>query len=115
MTEDDVYPLLQSLAGGQVYPYVVPLDKQGQPVPLPPWVVFSLLDQPEGDVFCGQAEERTSLQVDVYAKTMAEARRVREEVRSALEPLSPGNVLKQQLKDADTGLMRAMLEVQIID
>ncbi|MGQ7072219.1 hypothetical protein ACUOA9_27775, partial [Escherichia sp. HC-TM1] len=29
MTEDDLYPLLASLAGGQVYPYVAPLGSDG--------------------------------------------------------------------------------------
>ena len=31
MTEDDLYPLLAPLAGGQVYPYVVPLGSDGKP------------------------------------------------------------------------------------
>jgi hypothetical protein len=29
MTEDDLYPLLAPLAGGQVYPYVAPLGSDG--------------------------------------------------------------------------------------
>ncbi|WP_213705117.1 hypothetical protein [Enterobacter asburiae] len=31
MTEDDIYPLLATLAGGKVYPYVAPLDNDDKP------------------------------------------------------------------------------------
>ena len=41
MTEDDLYPLLAPLAGGQVYPYVAPLDSDGKPSISPPWVILS--------------------------------------------------------------------------
>ncbi len=41
MTEADLYPHLAHLAGGQVYPYVVPL-LDGRPSVALPWVVFSL-------------------------------------------------------------------------
>ena len=115
MTEVDVESLISRLAGGKVYPYVVPMDKQGKPKPVPPWVVFSLVSQSDGDVFCGQAEELTTVQIDVYANTIKEARSIREEALAALGSLSPGDVMKQQFRDADTGLFRAMLEVQIID
>ncbi|STQ29337.1 putative structural component of prophage [Escherichia coli] len=39
MTEADLYPHLAHLAGGQVYPYVVPL-LDGRPSVALPWVVF---------------------------------------------------------------------------
>ncbi|ENW8961276.1 hypothetical protein E8Z23_RS27405, partial [Escherichia coli] len=42
MTEADLYPHLAHLAGGQVYPYVVPL-LDGRPSVALPWVVFSLI------------------------------------------------------------------------
>ncbi|EPF1758524.1 hypothetical protein ACSQU9_005235, partial [Escherichia coli] len=42
MTEADLYPHLAHLAGGQVYPYVVPLLDCRPSVALP-WVVFSLI------------------------------------------------------------------------
>ena len=42
MTETDLYPHLAHLAGGQVYPYVVPLQ-DGRPSVSLPWVVFSLI------------------------------------------------------------------------
>jgi hypothetical protein len=42
MTEATIYALIGALADGQVYPYVVPLNAQGEPAVSPPWVVFSL-------------------------------------------------------------------------
>ena len=44
MTEDDLYPLLEPLAGGQVYPYVAPLGSDGKPSVSPPWIIFSIVD-----------------------------------------------------------------------
>ncbi|MGQ7110061.1 hypothetical protein ACUOFC_10815, partial [Escherichia sp. TWPC-MK] len=49
MTEDDLYPLLASLAGGQVYPYVAPLGSDGQPSVAAPWVVFSIISDVAAD------------------------------------------------------------------
>lgn len=40
MREATLYSLLSQLAGGQVYPYVVPLT-EGKPAVSPPWLVFS--------------------------------------------------------------------------
>ncbi len=55
MTEADLYPHLAHLAGGQVYPYVVPL-LDGRPSVALPWVVFSLISSVSADVMGGQAE-----------------------------------------------------------
>ncbi len=49
MTEADLYPHLAHLAGGQVYPYVVPL-LDGRPSVALPWVVFSLISSVSADV-----------------------------------------------------------------
>lgn len=114
MTEADVYPLLKDLAGGQVYRYVVKLNAAGEPAIAPPWVVFSLSTTAE-DVFCGSAEAVNALQIDVYAKTVAEAREIREQALMCISSFNPGQVIKQQFPDQDTGLLRAFLEVQIID
>ncbi|KNG35684.1 hypothetical protein WR11_20330, partial [Escherichia coli] len=51
MTEADLYPHLAHLAGGQVYPYVVPL-LDGRPSVALPWVVFSLISSVSADVGC---------------------------------------------------------------
>ncbi|MCM4288558.1 methyl-accepting chemotaxis protein, partial [Escherichia coli] len=42
------------LAGGQVYPYVVPL-LDGRPSVALPWVVFSLISSVSADVMGGEA------------------------------------------------------------
>ncbi|EPC0779533.1 TPA: DUF3168 domain-containing protein, partial [Escherichia coli] len=68
MTEADLYPYLAHLAGGQVYPYVVPL-LDGRPSVALPWVVFSLISSVSADVMGGQAESSVSVQIDVYAGT----------------------------------------------
>jgi hypothetical protein len=67
MTEDTLYSLLSSLAGGQVYPHVAPLNENGSPSISPPWVVFSLPSEVSEDTLCGQAETSVTIQVDVYA------------------------------------------------
>lgn len=50
MTEDDLYPLLEPLAGGQVYPYVAPLGSDGKPSVSPPWIISSIVDDVSADV-----------------------------------------------------------------
>ncbi|EKK66373.1 hypothetical protein EC100869_2995, partial [Escherichia coli 10.0869] len=58
-----MYPHLAHLAGGQVYPYVVPL-LDGRPSVALPWVVFSLISSVSADVMGGQAESSVSVQID---------------------------------------------------
>ena len=57
MREATLYSLLSQLAGGQVYPYVVPLT-EGKPAVSPPWLVFSVVSDTASDVLDGQAESR---------------------------------------------------------
>ncbi|GKX58346.1 DUF3168 domain-containing protein [Leminorella grimontii] len=115
MTEADIYPLVKALAGGRVFPYVVPLNAKDEPAVDPPWVVFSLISHSLADVLCGTAEEKNALQVDVYSKTLAQARTIRNEVLAALSPL--GLTDRQLLQDYDStsGLFRATIDAQIID
>lgn len=49
MREGTLYSLLSQLAGGQVYPYVVPLT-EGKPAVSPPWLVFSVVSDTASDV-----------------------------------------------------------------
>lgn len=114
MTEEDIYSRLSGLADGKVYPYVVKLNEQGKPAVGAPWVVFSL-SSVAADVLCGPAEETVSLQIDVYARTLIQARSIREQALDAVQDLMPSQVMKQQFPDRETGLIRAMLEVQIIN
>ncbi|STM11026.1 major tail subunit encoded within prophage CP-933V [Escherichia coli] len=93
MTEADLYPHLAHLAGGQVYPYVVPL-LDGRPSVALPWVVFSLISSVSADVMGGQAESSVSVQIDVYAGTVTQARQIRQDAREAIMLLAPGPSVK---------------------
>lgn len=115
MTETDIYPLISALAGGNVYPYVIPLNSSGEPAIFPPWVVFSFVSQPSADVLCGPAETTSSVQFDVYAKTISQAREICSEVIAALSSLAPGNQMLTHGYDSDAGLYRSTAELQFID
>ncbi|MCN5971262.1 DUF3168 domain-containing protein, partial [Escherichia coli] len=95
MTEADLYPHLAHLAGGQVYPYVVPLQDDRPSVSLP-WVVFSLISAVSADVMGGQAESSVSVQIDVYAVTVTQARQIRQDAREAIMALAPESVSEMQ-------------------
>lgn len=115
MTEADVYTLLADLADGQIFPYVVPLDNQGRPAIPPPWAVFSFVSHVSADTFAGEAETANRLQIDVYARTLAEAREIRTAAATALSPLAPGDFMRLQGYDSATALYRATLEVLLVD
>ncbi|WP_333610126.1 DUF3168 domain-containing protein [Pantoea piersonii] len=112
MTESQIYPLISELSGGQVYPYVVPLNPQGEPSVSPPWLVFTVVSEVFSDTLCGPAEENGTLQVDVYASTPDEARAIREQAVNALSPLNFTQMNKTNGYESDTGLFRATLEIQ---
>lgn len=114
MNESDIYPLIANLAGGKVYPYVVPLNAAGNPAVSPPWVVFSLPTDISSDVLCGPAESRVSIQIDVYSKTIDEARAIREQALNQLLPLGLAEISKLPFYEADTKLHRATLEGSVI-
>lgn len=114
MTEDDLFPLLASLAGGQVYPYVAPLATDGNPSISPPWVIFSLVSDVAADVLCGQAESAVSVQVDVYSSTITEARTIRNMALDALQVLKPENIVKTPGYEPELHYHRATLEFQVI-
>ncbi|EPC3783315.1 MULTISPECIES: tail completion protein gp17 [Citrobacter] len=113
MTEDDIYPFLAPLASGNVYPYVAPLGDDGQPSISPPWVIFSIISDVSADVLCGQAESGISVQVDVYALTISEAREIRDMALHAVKPLNPTNVTKTPGYEPDKRYYRSSLEFQI--
>ncbi len=115
MTETDIHPLIAEIANGNVYPYIIPLNSEGEPAISPPWVVFSFASQPSADVLCGSAETTSSVQFDVYAVTIAVARNICGEVIAALSPLAPGNQMLTHGHDPDTGLYRVTAELQFID
>ncbi|MDX7992962.1 tail completion protein gp17 [Xenorhabdus littoralis] len=109
MKEADLFPLLAPVLPDQVFPYVAP---QSAPPVAPPWLVFSLysIDQ---DVLNGQAGTLTNLQIDVYGRTIDDARAIRDRARSAITGLSPTGLSETQSYESDTALYRATLECQI--
>ncbi|ELY2798365.1 DUF3168 domain-containing protein [Cronobacter dublinensis] len=113
MTEDNLYPLLAHLAGGQVYPYVAPLGSDGKPSVSPPWVIYSIITDIAADVLCGQAESAVSVQVDVYSSTITEARNIRDMALNALQALKPENIVKTPSYEPDLRYHRATLEFQV--
>ena len=113
MTEDDLYPLLAPLAGGQVYPYVAPLGGDGKPSVSPPWIIFSIVSDVSTDVLCGQAESRVSVQVDVYSATITESRSLRGLSLASLKPLNPTEVVKISGYEPDYRLYRATLDFKV--
>ena len=114
MTEDDIYALLSTLAGGQVYPYVVPLNKTGEPDITPPWIVFSLPSEVSADTFCGPSETSITIQVDIYAKRIKDARALRDQVVEKLASLGLENLSKFPGYEPENQLHRATLEASII-
>lgn len=115
MTETDIHPLIAGIANGNVYPYIIPLNSEGEPAISPPWVVFSFVSQLSADVLCGPAETASSVQFDVYAITIAQARDIRSAVIAAVSPLAPSHQMLTQGLDTETALYRATAELQFID
>ena len=115
MTETDIHPLIAGIVNGNVYPYIIPLNSEGEPAISPPWVVFSFVSQSSADVLCGPAETASSVQFDVYAITIAQAREIRRAVIDAVSILAPGNQMFTQEFDTETALYRATAELQFID
>jgi hypothetical protein len=115
MTETDIHLLIAGIANGNVYPYIVPLNREGEPAISPPWVVFSFVSQLSADVLCGPAETTSSVQFDIYAKTIAQAREIRSAVILAVSTVGPAHQMFTQEYDTDTALYRATAELQFID
>ncbi len=94
------------------HPYVVPL-LDGRPSVALPWVVFSLISSVSADVMGGQAESSVSVQIDVYAGTVTQARQIRQDAREAIMLLAPGSVSEMQDYIPENRCYRATLEFQV--
>jgi hypothetical protein len=102
MKESDVFHLIGSLANGQVYMDIVPLNDAGKPAVVPPWITFTFVSQSYGDTFCSPAEETTFVQVDVYSRSVEESRNSGSRLSSLLHRCS----LPACLKRAATNLIQ---------
>ncbi|WP_273839332.1 hypothetical protein [Providencia rettgeri] len=109
MTENDLFALLEPVAPDKVFLSVVPLDS---PAISAPWVIFSFYEV-DGDVFSGQAETMTNIQIDVYAKNPSVASEIRDKAYEAIKVLSPTNVSRKPDYEPDTKLYRRTLEFQV--
>lgn len=114
MNEADIYRLIKTLAGGNVFPYVVPLNAAGTPAVKSPWVVFSIPSSVYGDTLCALAENKVSVQIDVYSSLIDEAQAIRNEALAKFIAMGIAEVSKRPGYDADTRLHRATLEFSII-
>nr|WP_309148486.1 hypothetical protein [Providencia stuartii] len=73
---------------------------------------MSIYDIPS-DVFSGQAETMTNIQIDIYANALDEARIIRDGMRQAIGVLAPASITERQSYESDTKLFRATLECQV--
>ncbi|EES0162808.1 DUF3168 domain-containing protein, partial [Escherichia coli] len=85
----------------------------GRPSVALPWVVFSLISSVSADVMGGQAESSVSVQIDVYAGTVTQARQIRQDAREAIMLLAPGSVSEMQDYIPENRCYRATLEFQV--
>lgn len=113
MTEEDLYPLLAPLADGKVYPYIVPLGADGQPSVTLPWIIFSIISDVSSDVLSGQAEAAISVQIDVYALDIVEARNLREQALQAVKSFHPTGISRTPGYESDSHYHRATLEFHV--
>ncbi|WP_275075611.1 hypothetical protein [Providencia rettgeri] len=109
MTDADLFKLLDPVLPDKVFPLVVPQDA---PATSAPWLIFSFYDI-DGDVFAGQAETMTNIQIDVYAKSPDKASELLDKAFMAIKVLSPTNVSRKPDYEPDTKLHRRTLEFQI--
>ncbi len=109
MTDADLFILLDPVLPDKVFPLVAP---QNVPAIMPPWLIFSFYEI-DGDVFAGQAETMTNIQIDVYAKTPDKASEIRDKVFMAIKVLAPTNVSRKSDYESDTALHRRTLEFQV--
>lgn len=108
MIEADIFPLIKHLASGQVYPYIAP------PGTIAPWVIFSLPASTADDVLMGQSgASATSLQIDIYAPTIDDARNLLEQVKTLIKDLMPVALMSSNGYESDTALYRSTIEVQV--
>lgn len=107
MTEADIYLRLSALAGGNVFPYVAP---QGTSAP---WVIYLLPSSASEDVFSGPAETACTVQIDAWARSIDDARTLRDQVKAALDDLHPVGLNEINGFEPDAALYRATLEFQI--
>ncbi|WP_042860797.1 DUF3168 domain-containing protein [Dickeya sp. NCPPB 3274] len=113
MTEEDIYPLLGKLADGRVYSYAVPCCSYHSPYQQCAFILFSLSQENNYDSAQQLSNQQITVSVDCYAHTVAAARALREQVRTALAVLKPHNTIEYNDFDVEYEQFRMTLEVNV--
>ncbi|MEI7256088.1 hypothetical protein [Dickeya dadantii] len=113
MTEEDIYPLLGKLADGRVYSYAVPCCLYHSSYQQCAFILFSLSQENNYNSTQQLANQYITVSVDCYAHTVAAARALREQVRTALAVLKPYKTVEYNDFDVEFEQFRMTLEVSV--
>lgn len=105
--ESELYTTLSGFIDGRVYPSVAPLGTAT------PYLIFIVPSKVNGDVLCGQAEKRISIQIDIYDKSLVSANELLNDAFTLLSSFEPESVIELSGYEPDTELHRATLEFSI--
>lgn len=108
MIEETIFQALSPITQGRVFPLIAPM---GTPSP---YIVYSAVSNNRGDVLCGTAEQKTSIQIDVYDKSLFLAKKLLSEISENISFLDPFQITELQGYESDTELYRATLDFLII-
>ena len=108
--EQDIYTALSGIAGGRVYPLVIPENST-----MPAISYLRIASTPENTLDGGATIDQIRIQVDTYAKTYAEAKTVSASVRSAMESASFKGTLQtdQDLYEPEVKLYRVIQDYYV--
>ncbi|QDX30423.1 DUF3168 domain-containing protein [Dickeya poaceiphila] len=113
MTEEDIYPLLGKLVNGRVYAYAVPCCDYHAPHHKHSFILFSLSQENSYNASQQLAGQQVTVSVDCYAHSVAAARTLREQVRTALAVLAPNKTAEYNDFDVEYEQFRMTLEVML--
>lgn len=105
--ESELYNSLSNFIDGRIYPSVAPIGTET------PYLVFIVPSKVNGDVLCGQAEKRISIQIDIYDKSLFKANELLGDALELLSHLEPESVIELSGYEPDTELHRATVEFSI--
>lgn len=80
----------------------------------PPYLVYSIISETKGDVFCGQAETASVIQFDSYAHSPFKAKEKALDAFALIASLGPCNVSGGGTYEEETELYRYQIEFTII-
>lgn len=81
----------------------------------PPYLVYTTISETKSDVFCGQADTNTVIQLDSYAHSPFEAKKRAETAFSLIYSLGPCNVSCSGTYEDETRIYRYTIEFSIIN